>query len=207
METQQTKKQEPYRYSYFKAGSRLFNQGETGKDIYILKKGAVTVIVDNQIVGLINTPNTIIGEMAYFLGFKRTASIEAIEDSDCMIISGEYLNETVLKNPKIGLELLKILAERLAKTTKYASKLERDIVKYRNAIRKIKGLKEEKSTTFAQELVYEGILTNEQLSECLEEIEKRKKAGEVISLPKILIEKRYISPGRLIQFLEMKQNG
>jgi CRP-like cAMP-binding protein len=205
METQQTKKREPYRYSFFKAGTRLFNQGETGKDIYILKNGAVTVIVDNQIVGLINTPNTIIGEMAYFLGFKRTASIEAIEDSDCMIISGEYLNETVLKNPKIGLELLKILAERLAKTTKYASKLESDIEKYRNAIRKIKGLKEEKRATFAQELVYEGILTNEQFTECIKEMERRKKGGETISLPKILIEKKYISAEQLIQFLEMKQ--
>jgi CRP-like cAMP-binding protein len=205
MEIQPTKKQEPYRYSFFKAGTRLFNQGEKSNDIYILKRGAVTVIVDDQIVGLINTPNTIIGEMAYFLGFKRTASIEAIEDSDCMIISGNYLNETVLKNPKIGIELLKILSERLAKTTKYLSKLECDIVKYRNTIRKIKGLKEDRRSSLAHELVFEGILTNEQLSECLEDIENRKKSGESISLPKVLIEKKYISTEQLIQFLEMKQ--
>ena len=205
METKPAEKKEPYRYSFFKAGTRIFNQGEKGDDIYILKKGAVTVIVDNQIVGLINTPNTIMGEMAYFLGLNRTASIEAIEDSDCMIITGEYLNEVVMKNPKIGIELLKILSERLAKTTRYASKLENDIIKYRNEIRKIKGLKEDKRTTFAQELVFEGILTNEQLAECIDDVEKRKKAGEAITLPKILIEKKYITTGQLIQFLEMKQ--
>jgi CRP-like cAMP-binding protein len=205
METKPTNKQEPYRYSFFKAGTRLFNQGEKSTDIYILKRGAVTVIVDNQIVGLINTPNTIMGEMAYFLGLNRTASIEAIEDSDCMIITGEYLNDTVLKNPKIGLELLKIVSERLAKTTRYASKLENDIIKYRNEIRKMKGLKEDKRTTFAHELVFEGFLTNEQLNECIEEIDKRKKTGEAITLPKILIEKKYITTGQLIQFLEMKQ--
>jgi CRP-like cAMP-binding protein len=205
METKPTNKQEPYRYSFFKAGTRLFNQGEKSTDIYILKRGAVTVIVDNQIVGLINTPNTIMGEMAYFLGLNRTASIEAIEDSDCMIITGEYLNDTVLKNTKIGLELLKIVSERLAKITRYASKLENDIIKYRNEIRKMKGLKEDKRTTFAHELVFEGFLTNEQLNECIEEIDKRKKTGEAITLPKILIEKKYITTGQLIQFLEMKQ--
>ncbi len=200
-----TNKEEPYRYSFFKAGTRIFNQGEKGTDIYILQRGAVTVIVDDQIVGLINTPNTIIGEMAYFLGLNRTASIEAIEDSECMIITGEYLNDTVLKNPKIGIELLKILSERLAKTTRYASKLENDIIKYRNEIRKIKGLKEEKRPTFAQELVFEGFLTNEQLAESIDEVEKRKKTGEAITLPKILIEKKYITTEQLIQFLEMKQ--
>ncbi len=205
METKPANNLEPYRYSYFKAGTRIFNQGEKGTDIYILKRGAVTVIVDNQIIGLINTPNTIIGEMAYFLGLNRTASIEAIEDSDCMIITGKYLNDTVLENPKIGIELLKILSERLVKTTRYASKLENDIIKYRNQIRKAKGLKEEKRTTFAQELVFEGFLTNEQLSECIAEVEKRKKTGEVPTLPKILIEKKYITTGQLIQFLEMKQ--
>ncbi len=199
-------KQEPYRYSFFKAGTRIFNQGEKGTDIYILKRGALSVIVDDQIVDHIHTPNTIIGEMAYFLGLKRTASIEAIEDSDCMIITGEYLNETVLENPKIGIELLKILSERLVKTTRYASKLKNDVIKYRNEIRKIKGLKEEKRTTFAQELVYEGFLTNEQLAECIEEVKKRNKTGKVITLLRTLIEKKYITTKQLIQFLEMKQN-
>ena len=112
-----------FKYSFYKAGTRIFNQGDKGTDIYVLKNGAVTVIVDNQIIGLINTPDTIIGEMAYFLNLNRTASIEAIEDSDFIVISGEYLYETVMKKPQIGIDLLKILSARLAKTTKYATKL------------------------------------------------------------------------------------
>ena len=195
------------KYSFFKAGTRIFNQGDSGADIYILKKGAVTVIVDGQLMGLINTPDTIIGEMAYFLGLKRTASIEAVEDSEFFIIPGEYLYESVLKNPEIGFELMKILAERLANTTKFATRLEHDIVRYREELRKLKGLKgkEEKQTNVLKELISQGYITETQMAECVREFNSLKKKGEAASLPHILIEKKYLSVEQFIRFLEMRQ--
>jgi CRP-like cAMP-binding protein len=193
------------KYSYFKGGTSIFHQGDDGTDIYVLKKGAVTVIVDNQIMGLINTANTIIGEMAYFLGLKRTASIEAIEDCEFLVIPGDLLYETVLKNPEIGIELIKILSVRLANTTKFATKLENDIGDYRNELRKLNALKDDKRPTFSEDLVAYGVVTKEQMEECMEDIEKRKKAGESVSLPKVLIEKKFITAQQLMQFLEMKQ--
>jgi len=195
------------KYSFFKAGTRLFNQGDSGADIYILKKGAVTVIVDGQIMGLINTSDTIIGEMAYFLGLKRTASIEAVEDSEFLVIPGEYLYESVLKNPDIGFELMKILAERLANTTKYATRLENDIVKYREELRKLKGspAKEEKKTNILKELQSRGYITENQAAECVQEYNSLKKKGEAASLPRILIEKKYLSVEQFMRFLEMRQ--
>lgn len=193
------------KYSFFKAGSMIFKQADKGSDIFVLKKGAVTVIVDNQIIGLINTPNTIIGEMSYFLGVKRTASIKAVEDSEFMIITGEYFSEAVLKNPKVGIELIKILSERLEKTTKYATKLENDITRYRNEIRKLKGHKEEKKPIFSEEVIFDAYLTKEQVAESVKELEARKNKGEKVSLAKILIEKNYITAQQLIQLLDMKQ--
>ena len=193
------------KYSFFKAGKRIFSQGDRGTDIYILQKGAVTVTVDGQIMGLINTPGPIIGEMAYFLGFDRTASIETIEDSTFLVITADFLQETIMKRPEIGLELIRILSERLLNTTKYATRLETDIVTYRNELRKLKGLKEEKKPTVLEELLSQGFIDCSQLAECESELEKVKRRGDPISLPKILIEKGYITADQFIRFLEMKQ--
>jgi CRP-like cAMP-binding protein len=170
-----------------------------------LKKGAITVIVDNQIIGLINTPNTIIGEMSYFLGVKRTASIKAVENSEFMIITGKSFNDAILTNPKVGIELIKILSERLEKTTKYATKLENDITRYRNEIRKINGQKEQKKPVFSEEMIFDAHITKKQLDKSVKELETRKNKGEKVSLAKILIEKNYITAQQLIQLLDMKQ--
>ena len=196
-----------FKYSFFKAGTRIFNQGDKGSDIYILKKGAVTVMVDNQIVGLINTPDTIIGEMAYFLRLNRTASVETIEDCEFIVLSGEYLHETVMKKPQIGIDLLKILIGRLAKTTKYATKLEHEIAQYRDELRKLKGVKEEKKPGILEELVSYGFLSHEQVQKVTAELKNQKENGPSISLPKILIEKGYLTAEQLIQFLELRQSG
>ncbi len=193
------------KHSFYKAGNTVFNQGDGGKDIYILKSGAVTVKVDGQIMGLINTPGTIIGEMAYFLGNPRTATVEAIEDSEFSVITGDLLQETLLKFPEIAIDLLKILSERLANTTKYATRLERDIIIYRNELRKGKGLKEDKKPTVLEELLSQGFITKEQMQECDKEIDKIKAKGAPISLPKILIERGFLTAEQFIRFLELKQ--
>ena len=197
----------PFKYSFFKAGTRIFNQGDKGTDIYILKRGAVTVMVDNQIIGLINTPDTIIGEMAFLLHLNRTASVEAIEDCEFIVLSGDYLLETVMKRPQIGIDLLKILIGRLAKTTKYATKLENEIAQYRDELRKLKGLKEEKKPSILEELVSYGFLSHEQMQKVMAELQERQKSDTSASLPKILIEKGHLTAEQLIQFLELRQGG
>jgi CRP-like cAMP-binding protein len=193
------------KHSFYKAGNTVFNQGDEGKDIFILKTGAVTVKVDGQIMGLINTPGTIIGEMAYYLGTRRTATVEAIEDTEFTVITGEHLQETLLKHPEIAIDLLKILSERLANTTKYATRLERDIIIYRNELRKGKGLKEDMKPTVLEELLSQGFITKDQMQSCDREIAKIKAKGGPISLPKILIENGFLTAEQFIRFLEMKQ--
>jgi CRP-like cAMP-binding protein len=195
-----------FRYSFHRSGTRVFNQGDRETDIYILKKGAVTVIVDDQIVGLINTPGTILGEMAYFLGIPRTASIEATEDSEFIVIPGEQLYQHVLKQPKLGIDLLKILSRRLANTTKYATRLEKEVIEYRNELRSIQGLEELKQTSLEEELLFHGFITEQQVAACREEIERRSASGdETPSLLKLIVERGYITAEKLTQYLEIKQ--
>jgi CRP-like cAMP-binding protein len=195
-----------FRYSFHRSGTRVFNQGDAGTDIYILKKGAVTVIVDDQIVGLINTPGTIIGEMAYFLGISRTASIEAAEDSEFIVIPGEQLYQHVMKQPELGIDLLKILSQRLANTTKYAIQLEKEVIEYRNELRSMQGLEELKQQSLEDELQFHGFITEEQAHECRDELNRLKASGaETPSLLKLIVEKGYITAEKLTQYLEIKQ--
>jgi CRP/FNR family cyclic AMP-dependent transcriptional regulator len=195
-----------FRYSFHKAGTRVFNQGDTGTHIYILKKGAVTVKVDDQIVGLINTPNIIIGEMAYFLGIPRTATIEAIEDCEFIVIPGEQLYQHVMKKPELGIDLLKILSRRLANTTKYATRLERDIIEYRNKIRSLQGLEELKRLNIEDDLINYRFITEEQLASLQEVQEEAQTSGkEPPSLLQLIIEKGFMTSDQLTQFLEIRQ--
>ncbi len=197
--------EELYKYSFYKAGSKIVVQGDRGTDIYILKKGAVTVSVDDQIVGLINTPNTIFGEMSYFLGVNRTATIEAVEDSEVIVIPGKSLYNLVFKRPELGIDLLKILSHRLKMTTKYTTRLEKDIIEYRNELRELKDLDEERITDFEDELLSYGYVTAEQLGKARKEYKKRKENGESVSMFKVLIEEKYITSEQLLQYLELKQ--
>ena len=58
------------------------------------------------------------------------------------MIPGEQLYRHVLKRPELGIDLLKILSQRLANTTKYAIQLEKEVIDYRNKLRSMQGLEE-----------------------------------------------------------------
>jgi CRP-like cAMP-binding protein len=148
--------------------------------------------------------------MAYFLGIPRTASIEATEDSEFIVIPGERLYQHVLKQPKLGIDLLKILSRRLANTTKYAIRLEKEVIEYRNELRSMQGLEELIQTSLEEELLFHGFLTEQQVAACREELERRKASSdtsgdETTSLLKLIVERGYITAEKLTQYLEIKQ--
>ncbi|MFW6180760.1 MAG: Crp/Fnr family transcriptional regulator [Spirochaetota bacterium] len=199
-----------FRHSFYKAGNVVFEQGDTGTDIYILKRGAVTVYVDGRIMGLINTPNTFIGEMAFILGTPRTATIEAVEDSEFVVIPAEYLHDNVMRNPELGFELIKLLSSRLANTTRYASRLENEVTDMRNRLRDLQGLEEEEKEEgckppLEEELVRYGLITSEELESCRKEQDGKRAGADGGGLVNIMIRKGLLTVDELIQFLEMKQ--
>jgi CRP-like cAMP-binding protein len=197
-----------FRHSFYKAGNVVFEQGDTGTDIYILKRGAVTVYVNGRIMGLINTPNTFIGEMAFILGTPRTATIEAVEDSEFVVIPAEYLHDNVMRNPELGFELIKLLSSRLANTTRYASRLENEVTEMRNRLRELQGLEEkeeEHKPSLEEELVRYGLITIDELESCRKEQGERGAGGNGGGLIHLMVRKGLLTVDELIQFLEMKQ--
>ncbi|BBM88505.1 hypothetical protein COTS27_00185 [Spirochaetota bacterium] len=119
----------------FPAGSILFSQGETSREIYILNKGIIEVLTGNNIVAQISQRGVFFGEMAAILKEARNATLRAQTDCDCIVLYEKYMDTIIRTTPEIGLSLVRILAQRLKKTTnKLSAMLERDS----NAINRFK---------------------------------------------------------------------
>lgn len=58
-------------------GNVLCEEGDDGNDMFILKSGSIDVLVSGNKVAAIDTPGTVIGEMALLLGEKRSATLRA----------------------------------------------------------------------------------------------------------------------------------
>ena len=186
----------------YPAGAVLCKQGELSDDIYILQQGAVKVIVDDITIAVINTRGTFLGESAALLKQPRSATLQVINDAAFMVIPGNYLDNVVIQSPKVGLNLLKILAHRLRNTTTYLTRVQKDIIKYRNEIRELKGQRPLRELTLGEGLYELGLISEEQLVECQKIVEDSQMSPDPLSLAQVLLEKRYINMFQLTEYLK-----
>jgi CRP/FNR family transcriptional regulator, cyclic AMP receptor protein len=104
----------------FDAGQTVFLQGDEGDAAY--------VIIDGQADVLVNTPqgpvslahmerNAIVGEVAILCDVPRTATIRALTRLDTLRISKEQFLALLTEFPELSIEIMKILAQRLGRTS------------------------------------------------------------------------------------------
>jgi len=81
----------------FSSGEYILMQGDpSNKKWYIIESGSVSVIIDNDIRGVIEEGN-IFGEIALLNEDVRTATIQALEDTTCIIITQKQLLDLIKK--------------------------------------------------------------------------------------------------------------
>lgn len=107
----------------FVEGEYIFNQGDPGIGLYVIREGKVEIVRENNVGDkkslAIFTNGDFFGELALVDGEKRSAS--AIAKSDCKIsvIFKPDLDEFIEKYPKKGIKILNgisnIIALRLRK--------------------------------------------------------------------------------------------
>lgn len=112
----------------YAAGELPVRQGDAGDSFYIIKKGAVDVIVekthgDGVVVATLG-PGNFFGEMSLLTGAVRTASIRVKEDAEFVVIDRESFRGTLVHNPSIAESLSRILAERQAALAAQREKLD-----------------------------------------------------------------------------------
>jgi CRP-like cAMP-binding protein len=104
----------------YDAGQVMFNAGDAADAAYIIIDGSVEISVPTPSGPIIvNTlgKNELLGEIAIFGDVPRTATAKAMAKLEALKISKDMFVKVIRENPDAAVELIKILAGRLANTT------------------------------------------------------------------------------------------
>ncbi len=104
----------------FGAGAVVFLEGDESDTCYIVRSGrarAVREHPDGRTITLANFgPGDIFGELAMFDDERRSATVEALEDTDAIAILGGDMRRLLREHPDIAVKLLQALGRRLRET-------------------------------------------------------------------------------------------
>lgn len=109
----------------YDAGQVMFRVGDSADAAYVVIDGAVDITIPTPRGDLlVNTlgRDDIIGEIAIFGDVPRTATATATSKVETLRISKEMFINIIRENPDAALELIRILAARLANTTAQLSR-------------------------------------------------------------------------------------
>jgi CRP/FNR family transcriptional regulator len=104
----------------FGAGETVFREGDSGDTCYIVRTGQTRAIrehSDGRSITLATFgPGEIFGELSMFDDERRSATIEAIEDTEAVAILGTDMRRLLRAHPDIAVKLLGSLSRRLRDT-------------------------------------------------------------------------------------------
>ncbi len=104
----------------YEQGQALFKQGDVGDSAYIIIEGEANVVVDSPsgpISVAVLKRNDIVGEIAILCDVPRTAAVEAASELVTLKITKELFFRMITDFPEMGVEIMRVLAHRLEKTT------------------------------------------------------------------------------------------
>jgi CRP-like cAMP-binding protein len=104
----------------YEAGQELFHQGDAGDAAYVIIGGGADVLVDTpggEIKVAHMDKNAFVGEIAILCDVPRTATIKASDRLETLKIMKETFLRLLMDNPEMGVEVMRVLADRLSNTT------------------------------------------------------------------------------------------
>jgi CRP-like cAMP-binding protein len=104
----------------FSDGQELFHQGDPADAAYVIISGSADVLVDapdGQISVAQVERNDFVGDIAILCDVPRTATVKALTDLETLKILKEQFLELIVEFPEIAVEVLRVMAYRLSKTT------------------------------------------------------------------------------------------
>jgi CRP/FNR family transcriptional regulator len=97
--------------------TRVFHEGDAGDACYIVREGACRVTRehrDGRAITLANLgPGAIFGELAMFDGGIRSASVEAVEDTELLALPAPDMRALLRDHPELAEKFVVALARRL----------------------------------------------------------------------------------------------
>jgi len=101
-------------------GAFVFEYGDPGHAMYIVRSGEVEIFVKNdkgeKIVLEVSQPGEVFGEISLLDNGSRTASVMAVTDVEVLRLDREHFEDYVRLYPPAALNLLSVVARRLRKS-------------------------------------------------------------------------------------------
>ncbi len=89
----------------FPPNAIICKEGEEGREMYILSKGRIKILVGDTEVAEIKEPGTVIGEISLLLGEKRTATLKAVDQVGLSVVKKDNLQHFHSTNENIFLQM------------------------------------------------------------------------------------------------------
>lgn len=110
-----------------KKGTVLFQQGEPGEAVYVVKEGSVKISMmdeeGKEYIIHVMKPGEVFAEATLFSSGPYPADAEALEDSILIVLNNDRLEELIRSNSELALELIKVMAKRLQDISKQINSL------------------------------------------------------------------------------------
>jgi len=106
----------------YPAGKVIFFEGQTSDTAYLIKTGRIEISrkqANQKIILDVLTAPEIFGEMAFINNEPRSATAEAIEDSELIVIQRDQLEQYLNQSPIVVRALIRCLSQRLKSTSSY----------------------------------------------------------------------------------------
>lgn len=96
----------------FAAGTTIFRQGDAGHEMFVIRNGAVDILVGDHTVATLSE-GEIFGEMALIDTQPRSATAVARENCTVVPIDERRFTFLIQQTPQFGLHVMRVLAQRL----------------------------------------------------------------------------------------------
>jgi CRP-like cAMP-binding protein len=107
-------------------GSVLFEEGDEGEELYIIRSGKVAIkkrVAHGEVTLAVLEKGDFFGEMSMLEHIPRTAGAEMEEAGKLIVIDSEVFGDMIKANPEIAVRMLRKYSLRLRETTKQIEEL------------------------------------------------------------------------------------
>ncbi len=100
----------------YDVGQIIFLEGDNSEDLYLLISGSVDIFKGQKKISEITKEGSLFGEMSFFLGARRTATVKASSDVEALRVPKDALSTLLNESPEITRQIATLLAQRLDET-------------------------------------------------------------------------------------------
>lgn len=117
----------PFKTVNYNKGDIVCRQNEPSNDLFFIVSGRYGVYSNGKLVSVLTPNDMFIGEMAFLLNDRRSATIMSADEGKLIRIPKVAFVNLIRKNPHYGIFLSKLLAQRVLRQTQNTLRLQNEL--------------------------------------------------------------------------------